>query len=241
MGVVTKFRKWLAPHQQIRTSPPPRTVPPVAIDLHEDDPDADLDSFDLGAPEAGPGSLHSRPRRSRQELVAELQRNYQEVLGIVRKVDSHLDRQAERHDRLAEIAERFPRAADDLAQARVRQEQACEIMDALARSLNARDDRLLSGQTAQLERLDEVRDLMAESAHASRQLLGSLIDFRDIMSGLAGATERLNDAVARIEQRDQQRSADLLAALTSTKKWAIALTIVVATCGLVAIAVATIR
>lgn len=235
MRVVTAFRRWFSP-QAPRSAAAPRT-PPVALDLHHHDPDEDLDAFDP----SGPGTIGAHPRRSRQELITELQRNYQEVLGIVRKVDNHLDQQSERAERVAVIAERFPRAADDLAQMRVRQEQAGEIMDALAHALNARDERIISGQSTQLERLDEVRDLLAESGQAQRQLVGALIEFRDIIGGLAGATDKLTDAVTHIEQRDAERAADFLDALTATRKWAIALSIIVGACGLIAIAVATIR
>ncbi|QKK09825.1 MAG: hypothetical protein HND58_17805 [Planctomycetota bacterium] len=108
---------------------PERVTPPVSIDLHvDDDPDDELEGFDPGReplPEI-------KPPRSRQELIAELQRNYQEVLGIVRKVDSHLDEQGQRSGRMAEIAERFPQAADDLSHLREGQDSVQQALEAVS-------------------------------------------------------------------------------------------------------------
>jgi ABC-type transporter Mla subunit MlaD len=204
---------------------------PVAIDIHADeDSDSELEAFDPS------GSGVSRPPRSRQELIAELQRNYQEVLGIVRRVGQHLDDQGDRSRRLAEIAERLPRAADDLAAVRERQDQAVQAMDALATALTRRDDRLNEGQLAQLERLDEIRGLMAESSQAERELIGSLLEFRGVMSGMSNATERLSEAVGRIEQREAERSGQFLKALEATRAWMITIAVVGGVCALVAIA-----
>jgi ABC-type transporter Mla subunit MlaD len=204
---------------------------PVAIDIHADEEsDSELEAFDPS------GSGVSRPPRSRQELIAELQRNYQEVLGIVRKVGQHLDDQGDRSRRLAEIAERLPRAADDLAAVRERQDQAVQAMDALATALTRRDDRLNEGQLAQLERLDEIRGLMAESSQAERELIGSLLEFRGVLSVMSNATERLTEAVGRIEQREAERSGQFLKALEATRAWMITIAVVGGVCALVAIA-----
>jgi hypothetical protein len=249
MGVFTTFRRWLKPQQaRVNLHPepgsrrPPSAAPaqarPVALDLHaDDDPDDLLDSFDPAPTPASQGSLaEARPPRSRQELIAELQRNYQEVLGIVRRVGQHLDDQGERSRRMAEIAERFPRAADDLALVRERQDEATRAMDALAQTLTRRDDRLAQGQSAQLERLDEIRGLMAESSEAERELVGSLIEFRSVMSGMSAATDRLSEAVARIEQREAERAGDFLKALETTRSWMVTIAVVGGICALVAIA-----
>ncbi|HZW08892.1 MAG TPA: hypothetical protein VFF69_03235 [Phycisphaerales bacterium] len=241
MGMLTKFRRWLAPQppspparaEPARTpTPGPRPVParPVAIDIHdEDEPDSELEAFDPS------GSGVSRPPRSRQELIAELQRNYQEVLGIVRKVGQHLDDQGDRSRRIAEIAERLPGAADDLAAVRERQGQAAQAMEALAGALSRRDDRLAEGQLAQLGRLDEIRGLMAESSQAERELIGSLVEFRAVMTDMSSATDRLTQAVGRIEQREAERSGQFLKALETTRGWMITIAVVGGICALVAI------
>jgi hypothetical protein len=239
MGVFTSFRRWLKPepprpHSIRRPTPPsvapPRLERPVALDLHGDD-DAELDAFD---PTGGAVS-DARPPRSRQELIAELQRNYQEVLGIVRRVGQHLDEQGERSRRFAEIAERLPRAADDLAAVRAGQDDSSRALEALASALGRRDDRLAEGQLAQIERLDEIRGLMAESSEAERQLIGSLIEFRGVMGGMAAASERLTDTVGRIEQRESERAAQFHEALEATRGWMITIAVVGGVCALVAI------
>lgn len=206
----------------------------VALDLHvEDDPDAELEGFD---PSREP-MPEIKPPRSRQELIAELQRNYQEVLGIVRKVDSHLDEQGQRSGRLAEIAERFPAAADDLSQMRKRQEAVHEVLDSVALSLRERDLALTENQRATLDRLEEIRGLMAESSESERQLVGSLVEFRDMMGGMSAATERLSEAVERIEARETERVKEVVDAISGIKSSVVAVGVIAASCAVVAILV----
>lgn len=224
--------------------PPLAPERPVAIDLHtEEDPDTELEGFDP-SPErrlSEPGGVGSdaavevKKARSRQELIAELQKNYQEVLGIVRKVDSHLDEQGQRSRRMAEIAERFPAAADDLSQLRVRQAAVHEALEAVSLALHERDGVLGENQQAMLGRLDEIRGLMAESSEAERQLIGSLVEFRDTMAGMTAATERLGDAVERIEAREDERIGELLGAIRSIKSSVVAVGIVAAGAAVIAL------
>ena len=61
----------------------------------------------LGTDDSGEDDRERSPilaPRNRQELVKELQKNYAEVLGLVRKVDDHLDTQTHRSERLLELA-----------------------------------------------------------------------------------------------------------------------------------------
>lgn len=235
MGMMTKFRNWLRPQPPV---PPARSEParrpaqqvirPVAIDLHsEDEADDELEHFDP--------SGSQRPPRSRQELIAELQRNYQEVLGIVRRVGQHLDEQGERSRRLADIAERFPAAADDLTEVRRGQAGAAAAMEALAEALAARDERLARGHGAQLERLEEIHGLLAESSQAERELIGSLIEFRSVMGGMTAATDKLTEAVGRIERREEERAGEFLKALEVTRSWLITIAVVGGLCAVVAL------
>jgi len=209
---------------------------PVAVDLHsETDGDADMD-FDLDGFDPGAGSPPARVPRSRQELIAELQRNYQEVLGIVRRVGQHLDDQGERSRRVAEIVERLPRAADDLGALRERQEDATRALDTLSHALARRDERLAESQAAEIARLDDVLGLLSESSQAERELIGSLVEFREVMGGMSVATERLTGAVERIEQREAERAGQFLKALETTRSWMITIAVVGGVCALVAVA-----
>jgi hypothetical protein len=217
---------------------PPTQDRPVAIDLHtgdESDTDAELEGFDLPTPgqESRP---EARPPKSRQELIAELQRNYQEVLGIVRKVDTHLDEQGRRGHRLAEIAERFPQAAEDLANIRQGHDEVHEALRSVSLALRERDTTLTENQRSMLERLEEIRGLMAEASESERQLVGSLVEFRDMMGSMAAATERLSDAVERIEARDDRRADELLDAVRSVRSSVVGIGIVAAAAALIALA-----
>lgn len=249
MGVITRMKRWLGPDQSSRPSPPPsrvprpaepsrpaRVPPPVAIDLHTpNDLDAELEGFDPSPPESPVEGRPRRPARSRQELITELQRNYQEVLGIVRKVDGHLDAQTQRSVRLAEVAERLPGAADDLAALRAGHEHTNSALASLTESIREADARQSRGQEAQLERLDELRGLLAESSEAERELIGSLIDFRDVMTSVHAATGELTRAVVRMEEREQARGAEFLEAMESTRAWLTTLAVIGGVCALVAV------
>lgn len=256
MGVIASVGKLFKPHHhrtsgpQSATAPESRApaadrpaptpnpeppAPPLSIDLHTDDNDhdAELEGFDPGReplPEI-------KPPRSRQELIAELQRNYQEVLGIVRKVDTHLDEQGRRSGRIAEIAERFPAAADDIAQMRTGQESLHAAVEAVAVSLRERDTSLTESQLATVERLEEIRGLMAESSESERQLVGSLVEFRDMMGGMAAATERLGDAVERIDTREAERVEQVVDAIRGIKSSVVAVGVVAASCAVIAMLV----
>lgn len=221
----------VAPGAAARTGTPPK---PVAIDLHiEDDPDSELEGFDPGR-EPLP---ETKPPRSKQELIAELQRNYQEVLGIVRKVDMHLDEQGQRSGRMAEIAERFPAAAGDLAHLRARQDSVHETLEAVSRSLHERDETLAASQLVTNDRLEEIRGLMAESSESERQLIGSLVEFRDMMGGMRAATERLAEAVGRIESREHERVNEIVGAIKGIRSSVVAIGVVAAGCAVIAIAI----
>lgn len=213
---------------------PERVSPPVSIDLQvDDDPDDELEGFDLGReplPEV-------KPPRSRQELIAELQRNYQEVLGIVRKVDSHLDEQGQRSGRVAEIAERFPRAADDLAHLREGQDSVQQALEAVSLALRDRDEALTEGQRGTLDRLEEIRGLLAESSESERQLVGSLVEFRDMMGGMSAATERLSEAVERIDAQETDRVNEVVKAIGGIKSSVVAVGVIATSCAVIAILV----
>ncbi|MCC7388018.1 MAG: hypothetical protein IT431_04535 [Phycisphaerales bacterium] len=221
---------------------------PVAIDLHtgagvvrERDADAELDGFSLedeageGPVVGGPAPIVEKTPRSRQELIAELQRNYQEVLGIVRKVDAHLDEQGERSQRLAEIAERLPAAVDDLGALRAGQGELHAAIAAAVAVLQSRDAVLTTGQRSMLERLGEIRTLMRDSAESERRLLGTLAEFREVMGGMSGATDRLATAVERIERGETERSDRVVEAIRATRSGVYAATIVAGLCAVVAL------
>lgn len=254
MGVFTRVGRWFSP-RQARVNLHPESGhtrrEPVAIDLHTeresgvrgvpaDDADSELDGFYLDPNGAQPGAdssplVETKVPRSRQELIAELQRNYQEVLGIVRKVDAHLDEQGQRSQRLADIAERFPSAAEDLAGLRAGQGEVHAAISAVAAALESRDNALTVGQRSMLERLEEIRGLMSESAEAERHLIGSLVEFRDVMGGMTAATDRLTVAVERIEQREAERAERVVEAIRATRSGVYAAAIVAGLCAIVAL------
>ena len=87
------------------------------------------------------------------------------------------------------------------------------------------------------DRLEEIRGLMAESSESERQLIGSLVEFRDMMGGMSAATERLAEAVQRIESRETERVNEVVGAIKGIRSSVVAIGVIAASCAVIAIAI----
>ncbi len=157
--------------------------------------------------------------RNKQELMAELQRNYTEMVSLIRKVDQHLDAQDSRSKRMLEIAERMPEALDALPALR---EQTGELTAAVNRltdvtaSGHARADEHLERQT---QTLSEVRDLAARSGEIEQQVSEMLSSFDDTLENVSGSTDRLGVVLQKMQERDEHRDTQLAQAISQNQKW----------------------
>lgn len=181
-----------------------RDTSPVAIDLHGSDPG---DNTTHGVLEPAP--------KSKQEMLAELQKNYADAVELMRKVDRHMDRQEERAERLLEIAERIPAALEVLP---VIREHAGELASAVDR-LSAAADRGIAANEAQQETLARVREFAERSADAEEQIAGTLGEFRGTVDVMAGATDDLGKTLRSIQDRDQRRDDQLAELIGQNTKW----------------------
>ncbi|MEM1328973.1 MAG: hypothetical protein AAGG07_00280 [Planctomycetota bacterium] len=151
--------------------------------------------------------------RNRQELLNELQQNYREVVGLVRKVDQHLDEQRDRSEKLLEIASTVPTSLAVLPEIRdqtVRLSTAIEQLNELS-AIHA--DRAESAGRAQHAALEQVRTLLEQSGHAEARVAQSVEAFSETVSGMSRATEGLGTLIDHMAQRDAEREAKLVAAL----------------------------
>jgi hypothetical protein len=235
---------------------------PVNIDVYlEDEDERELaegmavdpltDSASDPAPDAAPAPDERTPilaPRSKQELVKELQKNYSEVLGLVRKVDDHLDTQTHRSERLLELAERSARNMDALPEL---VEQNRRVADALndlieltrdARTRNdAAVDRLNKTAIQQLESgqrqtaaLQTMQSAIHRSGEAGQEMARSIEGFGETMTEMSGSTRQLGDTISQLRETDAEREAELARLVSSGQKWLVAAVVV---CALMAVIV----
>ena len=146
----------------------------------------------------------------RQEAMAELQRNYNEVITLVRKVDSHLDKADVRSQRLVDLAERTASSLEALPALRGQQAELNETVGRLleaTRESQVRHDAAIERQTAAF---DDVRLLAEHAGEGQQRMSGALDQFSGSMNSMGDATGRLGDALATLRKTDIDREAELV-------------------------------
>lgn len=161
--------------------------------------------------------------KNKQELLAELRRNYAEAVHLIRKVDSHLDEQGHRSQRLVELGERTPEAIDHLEAIRNAQtelaDRAPEAIDHLAairagqgeHSEFARVQIKLSREQGELNR--EQIELMRSLGEASRE--GRIKDDaatdrqRELLERQTGSLGRIEMLFEQSQNTDRELGAAL--------------------------------
>ncbi len=194
---------------------------PVAIDLSHmdhahDAPASPGDStIDFDAELDGTDEKRLSAKKAKQELITELQKNYKEVLELVRRVQTHLDDQETRSTRLMEIAERIPAALDHLPEHREQNERLISAVDRLTDTANNNHD--VSQQS--LRELAKVNEQMSQSAHADRDLLTTMGEFKDAAEGIAENNNRAATAVKELAGSASKRDKELADAIAEGRKW----------------------
>jgi len=196
---------------------------PVAIDLTDESGDESTDSADSPVSSEQVGLEDRRgvivAPRNRQELLAELQKNYAEVLELVRKVSSHLDDQESRANRLMEIAERLPQAMETLPHL---QQQNAEMLSAVHRlvELNVSQDERSQDS---IEQLATIRDRLEDSQQSQQQLVATMAEFRGSIGDVSRASDRVGQALEGINEQGAQRDREFARLIESNRKWTTAL------------------
>lgn len=107
--------------------------------------------------------------KAKQQFLLQLQRNYNEILSLVRKVDKHLDTQELRQQRLLELAEKSVQAVSVLPELRDASHRVATALDRLSEQQGVANENLrqMREQGAQAARsLDQIREQSARSAEA---------------------------------------------------------------------------
>jgi chromosome segregation ATPase len=166
---------------------------------------------------------------SKSRSAAELQRSYDQVMTLVRRIGDHLDAQAERQERLDVVVEKLPAAMDALPEI-TRQNQ--RMIDLLAGYLERADDREQTLQGAlerlggsarqQSEMLGLLHQQMQASGETSRIMADTLGDFRTTLGDLGESNRRAVDVLADMAAAADRRESKLEMILGRTQKWMIA-------------------
>ncbi|MEM7628405.1 MAG: hypothetical protein AAF995_01465 [Planctomycetota bacterium] len=199
---------------------------PVAIDLHEPDIAREGGARRPGERE---GDAERDKQLSRKEVVAELQKNYTEVLEIVRKVDQHLDRQEERARELMTLAERTAKAVESLPAMREQGEQLNRAVTDLTKAAAEQHAGVCDGQ----ERIAQSVIEQTGTLRGQTEAIGSLHEsVRETVGGMTQATGRLGDAIATIRDAEREREAQLSGLVHKAQKSMLAIVIA---CGVVSV------
>ncbi len=154
--------------------------------------------------------------RNKQELLAELRKNYAEAVGLIRKMDQHLDEQGRRSGRMVELGERLPEAVEHLAALRSQQGELIEAARQVRETLregSVRDGAQLERHRELLERqsasLIRIERYFEEQARVERELGSALGEFRGALAHMHASNHRLAGALERLDEREQRHEETL--------------------------------
>jgi len=195
--------------------------------------DGRFDDIDADVIEDKPAQSPIVAPRSRAELINELKNNYTEVLGLVRKVDTHLDAERQRADQLLRITQETSTKLDALPELA---EQNRRIADSIARLVELtqsgqeadRDsaERLTKTAVQQLESaqqqtaaLQQVQSAVHKSGEAERELAKSV-------GSMTKATDELGETITAMRQTDTAREEELAGLVRNSQRGLIALVVI---------------
>jgi uncharacterized phage infection (PIP) family protein YhgE len=185
------------------------------------------------------------PRSNRAKAISELQRGYDEVIRLVRKVSDHLDTQTERTERMMSVMERLPQAIDALPEINRQNARLLDILsDHLAQSksrehaLNDTLRRLGDASDHHTEVLSVLQRQLDTNHRAAEHMAETLSSFRDALSSLAETNNRSTDLLSRITEASDERESKLTTMFQQTQRWMIAVGGTVGALALIAIILA---
>lgn len=216
-----------------------------AADDHQADRPIPLVTSDSPSPDNATAITrsHGAPieqRTLRVRSLDDLQRSYEDVMGLVHKLSEHLDQQTHRTERLLELLERLPvnlEALPDIAR------QNARLLEALSGTLSsakAREEALTAAltrlaasaghQTDVLGLLQQQLDRNGQDAARIAEGLGSI---QPTLNDLLETNRHAGNLLADISQSAEHRDARLNATLLRTQYWLIAAVVL---CGIGSIA-----
>lgn len=233
-----RLRRAVAAEQQTVRQERETAVDHAHIDHEQSDFESSADTSDDDAPLDASQSISRKPKspRSKQELIEELHRNYQEVLGLIRKLDTHLDEAKDRSQTIADTASQYAKLAPVLESLPDRFDQRAGKLSEDIRSSISEE-----GAAARqlLERIESaivhVGTDIERSTNQQGQLVQTMAEFRESLIDLSRSSTAACESVRDSEIRASDRDQALLSQLRQTRLWLIGLTVGVGAIGLTAV------
>lgn len=116
-----------------------------------------------------------KPRGRRERQIAALQDGYREMLGLIRSISAHLDRQEDVQQKLTRVLEEMPEAMQGLKSINKAADQQVEVLNLLRRQLNsseAHDAKLIQS----MSNFNRTLGTLGESSRQSGDLMRRLIE-----------------------------------------------------------------
>jgi hypothetical protein len=158
--------------------------------------------------------------------LAELQRGYEEVMQVVRRVSDHLDSQSERTARITEVLERLPDVIDALPELNRHNTRLLDLLgDHLERTktrdgaINAALARLTDNCGQQTEVLGLIQQQLDGNRQSSLRMADALGDFRTALADMNATGNRSVATLAQLAQSSGEREARLLLHLGVMRRW----------------------
>lgn len=218
----------------------------TAPDEHLDDLDIDLADRHDQSPETTQ-SIIRKPKgpKNKQELLEELQRNYHEMVGLIRKFDTHLDQASSRSERIAQVAEQYAELGPKISALPDRMaDRVAEGMQAVGTDLRQTIEQQGGASRELLERIEsailQVGSDIERSASQQAQLVETMTEFREGLSEVSRSTTAVTNAVRDVEQHASGRDKAMIQQIKSTRQWLIGLTIGVAIIAIAAVVISII-
>jgi len=206
--------------------------PPIALDA-----EPDISDSEIGDP-AGETKTASAttlaPKKNKQELIEELSRNYQEVLLLVRKMSDHIDREADREERVTELATKVDAIHGSLAELPGRiNEHAGQLNQQIVHAID---------RQAQNEReaLDMVIEQSRKSGETQGRLVTTMAEFRETMGDMSRSGERSNEILAEMSRNANDTREEIAELIVTSKRWTTVAMVASLSVAVVAIVIAAI-
>lgn len=217
---------------------------PVKIDLtetqtnglHRNGDTANGDGDEAAEAHANSTSQLAPARSGRGRSVAELQRGYDEVMHLVRKISDHLDTQTERTERMMQWMEHMPQALEALPEVSRQNARMIEILKEHLSHINERDSslngtlsRLGDSSQHQTEVLGLLQQQLDNSSRSAEQMTETLGSFREALGNLANTNNRSTEILANVVRASEERESTLTAMFERTQRWMIVAAILIGT------------
>lgn len=173
-------------------------------------------------------------KKSRQELIEELSRNYQEVLQLVRKVSTHLDKEEEREQRVTELAKKVEHISSSL-------DTMPDRINDNAGKLNKEIVSAIDRQAqAENKALEQVIEQARKSGEAQGKLVTTMAEFRETMSDVSKSGARSNEILAEMSRNANETREEIAQLIVTSKRWTTVAMVASLSVAVVAIVIAAI-